>query len=463
MNECPFIPPYPKPLAAKPGLFKRLWLGWSSWIHSLPASAYSMKMGGTKLARLRLYIVNEKALIERVLDDRNHNFPKHWLVNDLLGPVLGESLFVANGQEWENQRQMVHPAFIHTNLKRVFPSMAQAVAAMIGRLGEQVAASGGRAVDIDPLMTHVTADIIFRTLFSMELEEVEARRVYDGFALYQKYAQRSSLLYMNGLPRFGMKAKARKQALEVHALFAPIVEARLAELELPEAERPERKDILATLLAARHPQTGQPFSKEELVYQIALIFLAGHETTATALGWTFYLLSEFPEWQDKALAEIEAVTGGGPLSFEHLKSLDVLRNIFKEGLRLYPPVAFLPRMATAPQEMRDKKIWPGDMIQVAPWLVHRNEANWTCPHQFEPDRFASAEGAEAARHAWLPFGRGPRICIGAGFAQQEAAIILAEVLRAFTLSYPPIAKPELEARLTLRPRKGFPLILAPRQ
>jgi cytochrome P450 len=150
------------------------------------------------------------------------------------------------------------------------------------------------------------------------------------------------------------------------------------------------------------------------------------------------------------------------LAFEHLKQLDMLRNVFKEGLRLYPPVAFLPRMATEPMELRGKAIKSGDMIQVAPWLVHRNEENWACPHSFDPDRFATPEGAQAARHAWLPFGRGPRVCIGAGFAQQEAAIILAEILRHFRLAYPAQAKPELESRLTLRPKAGFPLILIPR-
>jgi cytochrome P450 len=461
MAECPFIPPYPTPLKTKPGLMKRLWIGWHSWIHSLSESAYSMKMGGTRLARVMIYIVNEMPLVTRVLDDEKREFPKHWLLNDLLEPILGKGLFIANGEEWENQRQMVTPAFIHTNLKRVFPKMEQAASAMIARMREQVAQGGGAPVDVDPLMTHVTADIIFRTMFSMELGEAEAQRVYEGFARYQKYAQRSTVLYMNGLPRLGMLRKARGVAKEVQSLFAPIVAARMAEREAVE-EAPVRKDILATLLEARHPVTGAPFEVKELVDQIALIFLAGHETTATSLGWTLYLLAECPEWQDRVLAEIESVTGGAPLAFEHLKHMESLRNLFKEALRLYPPVAFLPRMATKDMEMRGKQIKAGDMVQVAPWLVHRNSGNWACPHSFDPDRFTTPEGIEAARSAWLPFGRGPRVCIGAGFAQQEAAIILAQIVRNFALACPQGARPELEAKLTLRPKAGFPLLLTPR-
>jgi cytochrome P450 len=228
MAECPFIPPFPKPPAKKPGWIRRMWLGRSGWIHTLPASAYAMKMGETRLARVTIYIVNEMALVTRVLDDKLRQFPKHWMLSDLLAPLLGKSLFIANGAEWENQRQMVHPAFVHTNLKRAFAMMAQAAAAMVERMQARQQLAAGGVVDVDPLMTHVTADIIFRTMFSRELGEAEALQVYEKFAQYQKYAQRSTVLHINGLPRFGMGATARKIALEVRALFAPIVAERMA-------------------------------------------------------------------------------------------------------------------------------------------------------------------------------------------------------------------------------------------
>ena len=460
MTECPFTPPYPVPLKHKPGLIQRFRIGWSSWVHTLYERAYTMKMGATKLPRLSIFIVNEKSLVTRVLDDLNREFPKHWLLNDLLEPLIGNAIFVANGAEWEHQRQMVNPAFIHTNLKRAFPVMIGAAGELVERMRMRARAAAGAPVDIDPLMTHVTADIIFRTMFSMTLSEAEATKVYEAFSAYQKYAQRSTTLGIYGLPRFGIGRRVRAIGKQVRAAFAPIVAARVAERAA--GRHGERKDILETLLDARHPVTGAPFAFHELVDQIAVIFLAGHETTATSLAWTLYLLSECPEWQDRVLAEIETVTGGAPVAFEHLKQLEQLRNLFKESLRLYPPVAFLPRMVTKPMVLRDKQVAAGDMVVAAPWLVHRNPDNWACPHAFDPDRFTRPEGVEAARHAWLPFGRGPRVCIGAGFAQQEAAVILAEIIRAFRLSYPDVPKPELIARLTLRPKAGIPLLLTER-
>jgi cytochrome P450 len=139
-----------------------------------------------------------------------------------------------------------------------------------------------------------------------------------------------------------------------------------------------------------------------------------------------------------------------------------VRNLFKETLRLYPPVAFLPRSVITPETMRGKPVQPADLLVIAPWLIQRNPANWECPHSFDPDRFARPENAEAVRKAWLPFGGGARLCIGAGFAQQEAVIILASIIRAFRLTHPPGRRPELVSRLTLRPRHGVPLLLTPR-
>jgi cytochrome P450 len=224
----------------------------------------------------------------------------------------------------------------------------------------------------------------------------------------------------------------------------------------------DHKDILSALIEARHPVTGAPFTAKELVDQLALVFLAGHETTATALGWALYLLSECPEVQETLHAEIEAVTGGEPIDHDHVKAMEGVRNLFREALRLYPPVGFLPRTPAHRQEWRGKTVNPGDLAIVAPWLVHRNPENWACPHAFDPDRFTTPEGAEALKLAWIPFGRGPRVCIGAGFAQQEAALILAEVIRHFRIAHPEGRRPQLVARLTLRPDRGFPLILTPR-
>ena len=456
--QCPFTPPYPKPLKSKAGLIKRFMIGWTSWIHTLFERSYTMKMGQVSLPGMKLYVVNDLDIVGRVLDDPRREYPKHPVLMDMLGPLIGNSVFSANGQDWADQREMVNPAFAHTNLKRAYAMMHGAAQDVIATMRGQ---DLSRPVDVDPMMTHVTADIIFRTIFSVQLSFAETSRIYRAFQRYQTMAQRSTSLNMNGLPRLGYARRTRKVAGEIHdivaAVMRPRYDARAA------GQRPAQADILEALMDARHPRTGAAFTFEELVHQTLLIFLAGHETSASALAWALYLLSEHPALQEELHAQIEAETGGGPLEFEHVRKLEGIRNLFKETLRLYPPVGFLPRSVITPETMRGKDVQPRDLVVVSPWLIQRNSANWTCPHSFDPNRFTQPENAEAMRKAWLPFGGGARLCIGAGFAQQEAQIILASIIRAFRLTHPAGPRPELISRLTLRPRDGVPLILTPRE
>lgn len=456
-GKCPWIPPFPEPLKTQPSLLRRLIIGWSSWIHTLSERSYTMKMGQVRLHGLTLFMVNDLDIVGRVLDDPRREYPKHPILMDMLGPLIGNSVFSANGQDWADQREMVIPAFQHTNLKRAYAMMHGAAQDLVTNMRTH---DLSRPVDVDPLMTHVAADIIFRTIFSVALDPTETQRIYAAFQHYQTMAQRSTSLNINGLPRLGHAWRTRKAARKIHEIVAAVMRPRYDARQA--GQRPAQADILEALMDARHPRTGAAFTFEELVLQTLLIFLAGHETSASALAWALYLLSEQPDLQDELYAQIEAETGGGPLEFEHVRRLEGVRNLFKETLRLYPPVGFLPRSVIKPETMRGKQVQPKDLVVIAPWLIQRNSDNWTCPHSFDPDRFARPENAEAVRKAWLPFGGGARLCIGAGFAQQEAVIILANIIRAFRLTHPPGRRPELVSRLTLRPRHGVPLILTPR-
>lgn len=454
MEKCPFTPPYPVPHRSRASLFKRFLTGWTSWIHTLFDKSYTMKMGEIHLPRLDFYIANELSIVERVMTDAEREFPKHRFLSDFVEPLIGQSVFNTNGQLWEDQRRMINPAFAHTNLKRVYGLMSDAVADMLAHL-ETIA--GPEPVDIDPVMTHVTADVIFRTLFSVSLDRDEALRIHHAFTRFQRNAQPGAMLRLYGLPGLGFPRRALKASAEIHAVFEPLVRARYDAFHRGEAGG--RPDILQSLLEAKHPETGAPFGFQELVDQIALIFLAGHETSASALSWALYLLSESPDLQEQLHAEVAAAAGDGAIGFEHLKGMEGVRNLFRETLRLYPPIGFFAREITRPTTMRDKQLKPGAMIVISPWLIQRNRDNFSCPHSFDPDRFARGEEAEAVKAAYMPFGKGPRICVGAGFAQQEAMLVLAEVIRAFRLSYPAAPKPEPVSRLTLRPKKGVRLRL----
>ncbi len=449
-----FTPPYPVPHKSKASLVKRFFEGWNSWIHTLFERSYTMKMGEIHLPRLDFYIANDLSIVDEVMDDKQRIYPKHNFLRELLDPLIGNSVFSANGKDWDNQREMVNPAFTHTNLKRVFPVMQQAVDDLVAQIRTR---DLSKPVDVELLMTHVAADIIFRTIFSVKLDADGAHQIYTAFHRFQKNIQPSAMLRLYGLPLLNYRKRAYRAAAEVHAVFAPIVQARYDAYHQRGEHGPS--DILLSLLEARHPETGKPFSFDEIINQVSTIFLAGHETAASSMSWALYLLAECPHLQIALRGEMQAADSDGPIAFESLKSLNQLRNLFRETLRLYPPVSFFVRAVTKPTTMREKLMKAGSMIVISPWLIQRNPENFPCPHAFDPDRFTQPEQAEACRRAYMPFGKGPRVCVGAGFAQQEAMLVLGSIVRSFELRCPPGPKPQPVSRLTLRSKDGISLNL----
>ena len=451
-----FTPPYPRPPKNKRGLVKRFLRGWHSWIHVLFDKSYTMKMGEIRLPGRTMYIANELPLVDRILRGGTA-FPKHSELVRNLDPLIGNSVFSANGADWESQRAMVNPAFAHTALGRSMPLMVAAADDLVARI--EAAARDGGPVDIDPMMTHVAADIIFRTLFSQTLDAERSNIIHTAFGRFQRLAHSASMLRLYGLPAGWFEKRSKGPARAIHDVFRPIVEARYAGFH-GEGEAGTR-DILQSLIEAKHPETGAHFTCEEVMEQVSTIFLAGHETSASTMTWALYMLGECGHIQTRVREEVARVAGGQPLTGAMLKDMSQLRNIFKETLRLYPPVSFLPREVTCPMDMRDKHLEAGAMLVVAPWLTQRNKDNWACPHAFDPDRFEDPANAEMAKQAWFPFGRGPRVCVGAGFAQQEVTTVIASVVRRFQVSVPAGFTPEPISRLTIRPRTGMPLLFAP--
>lgn len=453
MTEGWFTPPYPLPHRSKLSFIRRFFCGRHSWIHTLFEKSYTMKMGEVRLPRLDFFIVNELALVCKVLEEDGGNFPKHHLLRALLDPLIGESVFSANGEAWAHQRKMVNPSFAHTNLNKTFDSMDQAVRQLVERLQARDPAA---PVPIDALMTQVTGDIMFRTLFSRTLDDAAAERIYTAFNAYQRHVQPGILLKIYRLPLLGARRKLARAAQEIHAVFAPLVRERY--MAFHGGQGAAQDDILHALLSAKHPAHGGGFTVEEVINQVSTLFLAGHETTASALTWALYLLACCPELQEALRAEI----GEGEIGFDDMRRLTHTRNVFRETLRLYPPVSFLLREVTAPTEMRGKWMRRGAMVVISPWLIHRSKLHWRCPHAFHPNRFEEPEAQETCKQAYLPFGRGPRACVGAGFAQQEAVLILAHLVRHFSLRNPEGQAPEPVSRLTLRPRGGIRLFFTPR-
>lgn len=457
MSTPPFCPAYPTPRQHKASGLLMFFSARRSWLDALYERSYRMQMGEVHLPGLDLYMVNEPTLVRQVLTNAGDNFPKSALLGEALQPLLGESIFTTNGAQWQRQREMMDPAFAQARLNVAFPVMREATDAMLARLA---ALPDGAEHDLEVEMTHVTADIIFRTIFSSPMTGTDAHRVFDAFSRFQALVPRLMLpsLYGKRWLRWPWDAwRSRRAAREIRGLLETLVRPRY---EAHRAGCPAtRQDILASFLDARDPDSGEPFSFEALVDQVAMLFLAGHETSASALTWATHLLARAPDVQARVHAEVTAQLGTRAPELGDVKALPLTRNVFRETLRLFPPVGFMARQTSRGCPMRKKQVPAGATVVVAPWLIHRHRDLWPEPDAFNPDRYDNDASREALKQAYLPFGMGPRVCMGAAFALQEATLILAQLVRRYRLEAVPGHVPQPVGRLTIRSANGVRLRL----
>lgn len=458
-------PPMPDPMPPGPSLFRRAREGLRSSLALFQAGAFLMGgVGRHRIPRLpwlrpaNMYTVREPELIHEVLITRARDFPKSRLMRSMLGDLIGDSIFVANGETWRWRRAIVGPALEQARVKDVFERMLAAAKACLARIE---AGPQGQPLAIDGEMTHFAADVIFRTLFSEPIPPTEASRIIDAFETFQGHAYSQGMLRQTGLSLKlmpGARAK-RRAALEIREALAAPLHRRLS--AIASGADHATNDIAASLIAGADPSSGRRFSDEDLLDEVAMLFLAGHETSASSLAWTLYLLAIAPDIQERARSEAMTVFGRRDPEFGDVRRLTLIRNIFRESLRLYPPVAIISRDSVQPEHMADRDISPGAVVCVTPWIMHRQSRFWANPHAFDPDRFDTDMGRSALHQAYLPFSQGPRVCPGAAFALQEACLILGMLLRSFRFDPVPSQTPQPAARLTLRSANGVRLLVTP--
>ncbi|ENO5529055.1 cytochrome P450 [Campylobacter jejuni] len=444
MSECPF---FPKPYKNKASTLLTFLLKRRSWLDGLYERSYKMQTGYVKMPNFDLYVINDTKEVKRMMVDEVREFPKSAFLHELLSPLLGESIFTTNGEVWKKQRELLRPSFEMTRINKVFNLMSEAVADMTDRFSKY---PNHAIIEVDEAMTFITADVIFRTIMSSKLDEEKGKKILNAFVTFQEQSVHTAMRRMFRFPKwlsYVLGDRKRAKAGDViRQVLSDIIKPRY-----DMADNAEFEDILGSLLLVVDADTNKRFSFEEILDQVAMLFLAGHETTASSLTWTLYLLSLYPKEQEKAYEEITQVLQGGAIEISHLRQFKYLTNIFKESLRLYPPVGFFAREAKKDTQVRDKLIKKGSGVVIAPWLIHRHEEFWTNPHGFNPSRF---EG-EYKKDAYLPFGVGERICIGQGFAMQEAILILANILKTYKLELEEGFVPDVVGRLTVRSANGM--------
>ena len=366
------------------------------------------------------FILNTPDAIRHVLVDNYENYTRTPAGIRVLRPMLGEGLLIAEGRAWKHQRRTLAPAFTPRAVTTLVPHMLAATDETIAKLK----AASNAPVDLREAMQRMTLEIAGRTMFSFGMAR-------HGAALrdfVMEYGERLARPHFLDLllplswptPLDFSRARFRKRWTAFVGML--IAERRAA----GKNEGAPPNDLFDLMGAARDPETAVAFTDEQLGDQVATMILAGHETTATALFWSLYLLALDPAVQEELAAEVQGATVNGSLDIERLK---FTRAVVDETMRLYPPAFLIARAAAGPDTIADMPVKKNDVVLIAPWLLHRHEKLWRDPNAFIPSRFMT--GTPPDRFAYLPFGVGARVCIGAHFALVEATLALAKMIGAF--------------------------------
>lgn len=448
------IPPKPTPRPDKTSLRTYVKLFRKDILSAQPAKLYRAWMADYKTPFFRSFLVNQPSLVKRVLNEEPMNFPKSARIAEGLRPLLGNSVFLTNGEAWLRQRRIIDPAFEGGRLKDTFPAILAAGQDMVTRLADETA-----AFDIEPHASHAAADVIFRTLFSIPITHHTARDVFEKFQTYQRAQPILNIAAFvplpKWLPRFHRKG-TRQSAYAIRHLITNLTAERQAEIAAGTAP----DDLATKIMTTKDPVTGQGFDTAEMVDQVAIFFLAGHETSASALAWALWLLAANPEVQSRVATEGAAL--GETPTFSDLSKLRFTKDVFRETLRLYPPVPMMVREARCPVRFRERDVPKGAQIVLSPWHLGRHERFWDKPDVFDPDRFKTEAGKQGLREAFIPFSTGPRVCPGAGFAMVEGPLLLALIARAYRIDTVADKLPMPVAHLTVRSKDGIWLRLMPR-
>ena len=424
-------------------------------LDSLPQAAFTDPIWrGAAVGRQVVYVMAPE-LVQAALIGAADHLDKGETLRRPLGAALGEGLLTAETDNWRWQRRAVAPLFRASGLGRFLPAMITQAEAARDRLGGLPA---GAEVAVNHEMMRLTFDIIMDTMFS-GVEGFDVHQVEKEVSEYLRLTRWSTLAAFVGAPEWTPYPGRQRSAMLARALRKR-VEARVAARR---AEGGARGDLIDQLLTAADPQTGRCMTDVEIGDNLLTFLTAGHETTALALAWTLDLLSRRPEIGARVHAEIAEATAGGPVEAAHLEALPYTRQVFQEAVRLYPPAAIVTRRVNSAFTLGGEELRPGTTLMVPIYAIHRHETLWAAPNTFDPDRFGAEQAAQRHRYAYMPFGAGPRICIGAGFAELEAVAILAVLLRdlRFVCCTPHPPAPQLA--ITLRPQRPLMMQVTPAQ
>lgn len=391
-------------------------------------------------------------LVEELLVGDASNLSKSHMAKQVFADTLGDGVLTSEGALWRWQRRVMAPLFRHSEILSYVPTIAQVGEEQLAQWRQSISGSQ----PIDEHMTSATFTVIMRTmLVGGDRAEGEAiMRAGSDYLSRVSWEMMHALLHLPKWVPHPASRQMRRAAQAMRTALSDIIDRRRRSAD-------DGTDLLARLLNARHPVTGEPMTHDQLINNLSTLLEAGHETTAKALTWTLYLLARAPEWQQSVRDEVVRVAGNMSISAEHIDKLVLTTCVLKEAMRLYPPVPVIARESSESLQVDGVTVAAGTQIVVPIFAIHRHRKYWDDPDRFDPDRFLPEREATVPRTQFMPFGAGPRICIGQSFAMIEAVTLLATFVRGARFEWDGVHSPEPVSRITLRPKGGMPLTVTP--
>lgn len=426
-----------------------------NYIETVPRSAYDQNVTHFRTRMSDVLIVSDPDIIQELLVDKAEAFGRDPTTRRSFAPVIGNTaLFLAEGADWRWQRRAVAPIFRHETLLSFVPVFAAMAQRQVERWRK---ADRTVPTDAAAAMTRTTFEIIVEAMLggSANLDaDRYSRALTDNFGTIPWHI----IYVMFSIPEW-MPYPHRRRAMRSRDFLHRDIRRIVAARHFSQSSKP---DLLNLMRAAHDPETGRTMSDDEIVANLLTFITAGHETTAVALTWALWLLAKDQVTQQRVFDEVKSVAADQPIDAASVEGLAFCRQVIQEAMRLFPPAPGIARISKAAVKIGNMQFSAGARIHIPVFAVHRNVGLWDNPDAFDPDRFAPELVKARRRFAFLPFGGGPRVCIGGGFAMLEAAAILATIIRAFRLD--PVAghKPKPVARVTLRPAGGMPLLITER-
>jgi cytochrome P450 len=385
----------------------------------------------------RAFLVDDAELVKHVLADNARNYSKGTFINEQFKLVVADGLLTLEGPEWRRERRLMQPAFHLERLNQLGTAMTDATLTMLEHW--ESLAESGEVIDLTQEMSKLTMTITARSLFGADIaEDVEevGRQISVGLALFASPSKPEVIRARDGIVQ----------------LVEGMIEAR---------RRTEHgdPDLLTMLMDARDEDTGEPMSDLQLRNEVVTLILAGYETTANSLSWTWYLLSRHPEVLATVRAELASVLGGREPRFRDLGALSYTRRTLDESLRLYPPAWIMGRRALGEDQLADVTIPEGSVLALSPYITHRNPKYWEDPERFDPDRMREGKASLRKPFAYFPFGGGPRLCIGHNMAMLEAQLIIGTIAQRFDMRLVEGHQVVPERLFVLRPKGGLPMTI----